>query len=108
MFPLQPPFHQAILSITVLNFLNLRSASAPALGPLGDTRDKALRAMDSGVDMVFIATFGRPGALFVFVVLALLTSYLAYVRGCDGARGLKQARATRRQSPPSSTHGRAS
>lgn len=80
MFPLQFPLHQAILAVAVMNFLTLRSASAPALGTLGDTRDKALRALDSGMDMVLIATFGRLGALLAFVALALLTSYAAYVR----------------------------
>lgn len=80
------PLHQAILAVAVINSPTLRSASAPVLGTLGDTRDKAFRAMDSGLDMVLIATFGRPGALLVFVGLALLTSYVAHVRGCDAAR----------------------
>lgn len=79
-------FHQAFIAVGVINSPTLRSASAPVLGALGDTRDKALRAMDSGMDMVFIATFGRPGALLAFVTLALLTSYLAYARAMAGTR----------------------
>ncbi len=81
------PLRKAILTLTVMNFLTLRSASAPALGTLGDTRDKALRSLDSGMDMVLIATLGRPGALLAFMALALLTSYMAYARGYAGARG---------------------
>ncbi len=71
---------QALLVLAVMNLLTVRNASAPALGTLGDTRDKALRAMDSGMDMVFIATLGRPGALLAVALLALLTSYMTHRR----------------------------
>ncbi len=72
---------QAFFAAAVINSPTLRSASAPVLGTLGHTRDNAFRALDSGMDMVLIATLGRPGALLAFLGLALMTSYMAHARG---------------------------
>lgn len=78
------PLPQAFFAAAVINSPTSRSGSAPVLGTLGDARDNALRAMDSGMDMVFIATLGRPGALLAFAALAILTSYMTHA--ADRAR----------------------